>query len=131
MFRGSCLCGTIRYEAGALIAAYYCHCGRCRKWSGSAFSASVRVPLESLTVLSGDADLGRYPSAPLIERCFCRKCGSNLFTLRRDRGFAHLRMGALDGEGLPKPRFHAFVASKADWFEICDELPQHDGSSLP
>jgi hypothetical protein len=29
-----------------------------------------------------------------------------------------------------RPQFHAFVASKAPWLEITDDLPQIEGSSF-
>ena len=32
--------------------------------------------------------------------------------------------GALDDDPGVKPKFHVFVATKAPWFEIADELPQ-------
>ena len=37
-----------------------------------------------------------------------------------------IRLGTLDTplEGVIKPQAHIFVASKADWDNICDDLPQ-------
>jgi len=33
-------------------------------------------------------------------------------------------VGVLDGDVKLKPDAHVFVANKADWIEICDNLPQ-------
>jgi len=35
-----------------------------------------------------------------------------------------LPLGALDDDPGVKPKFHVFVAYKAPWFDITDELPQ-------
>ncbi|MFT5696287.1 MAG: hypothetical protein ACI9QQ_002267, partial [Myxococcota bacterium] len=46
MIRGSCLCGSVRYEiSGKLSPIQYCHAQRCRKASGAAFAteAAARV----------------------------------------------------------------------------------------
>jgi hypothetical protein len=126
MIAGSCLCGAVRYEASEEGVAFNCHCSRCRKWQGAAFASSVRVPLDALRVASGEESVGRYASSPGVERCFCKVCGSSLFTLRRDLGRAHIRLGTVDGDPGVRPSLHAFVGSKAPWFEITDSLPQHD-----
>jgi len=57
-------------------------------------------------------------------------CGSSLFTLRRDLGRAHVRLGTVDGDPGVRPSLHAFVGSKAPWFEITDSLPRHDASPV-
>lgn len=127
MITGSCLCGAVRYETSEAGPAFHCHCSRCRKWHGAAFASSVRVPLDALRVTSGEESISRYPSSPGIDRCFCKVCGSSLFTLRRDIGRAHVRLGTVDGDPGVRPTLHAFVGSKASWFEITDSLPQHEG----
>ncbi|HLK39150.1 MAG TPA: GFA family protein [Polyangiaceae bacterium] len=124
---GSCLCGAVQYEATEVGAAAHCHCSRCRKWHGAAFASVARAPIDALRVLSGAETLGRYASSPGVERCFCKVCGSSLFTLRHDVGRAHVRLGTVDGDPGVRPSRHAFVGSKAPWFEITDSLPQHHG----
>jgi hypothetical protein len=130
MITGSCLCGVVRYEIEPGGPTYNCHCSRCRKWSGSAFASSMRAPLGSLTVVAGEEALTRYESSPGVLRCFCRHCGSSLFTERRDRGVAHIRLGGTDADPGVRPQFHAFVSSMAPWWTITDELPQIEGSSF-
>jgi hypothetical protein len=124
--KGSCLCGAIQYSASEIGAAVNCHCSRCRKWHGAAFASIVRVPIDALKIASGAELLVRYASSPEVERCFCRVCGSSLFTLRSDLGRAHVRLGTVDGDPGVRPSLHAYVGSKAPWFEIADSLPQHD-----
>jgi ADP-ribosyl-[dinitrogen reductase] hydrolase len=98
MISGSCLCGVVRYEIAAAGPTYHCHCGACRKWSGSAFASSMRAPMESLRLVSGAEDLSRYESSPGVMRCFCRRCGSSVLTERHDKGLVHIRLGTTDGD---------------------------------
>jgi hypothetical protein len=39
---------------------------------------------------------------------------------------AHVAYGPLEDEPTLKPTAHIFVGSKAPWYEITDDLPQHD-----
>jgi hypothetical protein len=90
----------------------------------------MRAPLDTLQVTTGSEAISRYDSSPGVVRCFCRHCGSSLFTERLDRGLVHIRLGATDGDPEVRPEFHAFVASKAPWWEITDDRPQIEGSSF-
>lgn len=127
MIRGSCLCGTVRFETdGPMSDPSYCHCGRCRKVSGAAFAANVSVPKEGFRIVSGETSLGTFSTAAGVHRVFAACCGSPLWS-RRDSvpGMVRLRMGALDDDPSISPEKHIFVSSKARWYEICDALPQH------
>ena len=57
----------------------------------------------------------------------CGRCGSLLFSVVRDGAFAHVTLGTLEGDPGIRPRAHIFVASKAPWFTITDDLPQYMG----
>ena len=42
MIEGKCLCGNVRYRiTGPILNFQYCHCSRCRKFTGSAHAANV------------------------------------------------------------------------------------------
>jgi hypothetical protein len=56
----------------------------------------------------------------------CAACGSFLFSVVRDGAFVHVAMGSLVDAPTIRPTQHIFVGSKAAWFEITDDLPQHD-----
>ncbi len=128
--KGSCLCGTIRFEtAAALHAPDACHCAQCRKQSGH-FWASTNVPRASL-VLSGGEKLSWYQSSATVRRGFCSVCGSFLFWDPVGMDFIAVAMGAFDkptGLSLAK---HIFVADKGDYYEIADGLPQHNDYGAP
>lgn len=122
---GGCLCGSVRFEiAEPLGLAEYCHCSMCRKAHGSAFSANAVVRSSALTI-SGAELISEYESSPNRRKCFCSRCGSQLFIRRTDRPeVTVVALGAIDGDPIARPERHVFVASKAPWHAISDTLPQ-------
>jgi hypothetical protein len=123
---GGCLCGSVRYEITAsLKQAEHCHCSMCRKASGAAFSTNSIVPTDSLRVTAGANLVSEYESSPKRRRCFCSNCGSPLFIRRTDMPeITVVTLGTVDGDPHTLPERHVFVASKAPWYEITDELAQ-------
>lgn len=128
MIRGSCLCGSVRYEIrGPLGPVTHCHCSQCRKIHGAAFGTYARVDRADFTLTSGESDIRSYPSSPGVLRTFCRQCGSTLQFLRESRPDSFsLAIGTLDDDPGVRPLHHIFVASKAPWFDITDGLPQFE-----
>ncbi len=126
MLRGSCLCGGIRYEInGKLFDALNCHCSMCRKAQGVAFRSRARVRSADFRLLSGDHLLTFFASSPGNHRGFCRVCGSPISSkFDADPSVFSLPLGALDDDPGVGPQMHGFVASKAPWFTIADNLPQ-------
>jgi hypothetical protein len=127
MHQGSCLCGTVKYEVrGNLGDGIFCHCSRCRKASGSAFASNVAVPSQDFVWVEGEQALTTFSTPEGVHRLFCSRCGSPIIT-RRDAfpDTVRLRLGTLDTPLSTGPQAHVFVGSKADWYEIHDELPQH------
>jgi hypothetical protein len=126
MHTGSCFCGAVRYEVrGEIGPAYYCHCSRCRKISGSAFSANAVVRSSEFVVVQGHDWLKAITSDTGVNRIFCSNCGSSILVSQGDQ--MRLRLGTLDTPLAEGPKMHIYVASKVDWFEIHDDLPQHAG----
>jgi len=127
MMKGSCLCGTVKYGLNADISQILlCHCSRCRKATGSAFAALTLVRAEDFKFLAGEHAVKHFDSAPGVGRYFCQACGSPLFTKRENAPeLLRLRIGTLDTKLPATPTAHVFVASKSEWFEICDSHPQY------
>jgi hypothetical protein len=125
---GSCLCGDIRYEIEGLVEpAENCHCGMCRKAHGAAFSTNAVVQSADLNVVSGANLLTEYESSSGRRKCFCSRCGSQMFIRRLGRPeITVITLGSLDDAPPAKPTRHVFTASKAPWYEIDEELPQFD-----
>jgi hypothetical protein len=124
---GGCLCGRVQYRiTGDLFMAAYCHCSMCRKAHGSAFRPRALVRAEQFQWLQGEEWVADYCSSPGAHRMFCRNCGSPLIA-RSDEypTMYNLALGTLDDDPGIRATEHWHVASKAPWFEITDDLPQH------
>lgn len=126
--RGSCLCKDTQYALTQIVGpVLHCHCSMCRKATGAAFRTRVSVPSHALRWLAGEQWLGRYDSSPGETRTFCARCGATLFTFFRDHPeVLGLALGTLDTDPVLRPVAHVYVASKAPWHEITDDLPQFD-----
>ena len=126
MLRGSCLCGKVKYQLrGTPAAMYYCHCGMCRKATGSSFATNIVVRAKDFTLVSGDEVLGAFESSPNFRRHFCKACGSPIYSQRESTNhILSVRCGTLDADPVVRPTVHAYVASKAPWVQIRDDLPQ-------
>jgi hypothetical protein len=77
---GGCMCGAVRYKiSGAPIASSLCHCNRCRRQSGSAFSTIIiikRSAIKGTTAVFEDTG----SSGLNVARRYCPLCGSPLTT---------------------------------------------------
>lgn len=127
MLSGSCLCNGIQYEIkGDLGDIMQCHCQKCRKANGSAFATNAAIPTTAFTLLKGEELLAEYESTPGVFRVFCKQCASPLYSRRPNMPeLLRLRIGTLDTKIAGKPSSHIFVGSKAEWHDICDDIPQY------
>lgn len=129
MHVGGCACGGVRFEIdGDLGPIQLCHCSICRKSNGSAFAANMPIPAASFHLTSGEELLREFETSPGKRRTFCGTCGSPIHS-RADAfpSTLRIRAGALDAPVEARPVFHFFTGSKADWWEITDDLPQYEG----
>jgi hypothetical protein len=127
MIEGRCLCGTVRYELmGPIARMLHCHCSMCRKHHGTPYATWAVAPLAGFRFKSGEASVARYASSPGFHRSFCTTCGSVVPEALPARGVVICPAGNLQGELGCEPSLHMFVASKASWYEITDNLPQFD-----
>ena len=125
--RGRCLCGGIHFEAETVPVIVLCHCSMCRKANGSAFDSGAVIPSNQFRI-TGGADLVRtYQSSPDNHRAFCSVCGSRAPSLTPGGEFYYVPAGLFDEDPGVKPSLHMFVASKAPWWDITDDLPQFEG----
>lgn len=127
MPKGSCLCGTVQYEVdGPFEGIDHCHCSKCRRSHGSAFATYGRTAKKNFRLVAGEASLKSFASSEAVTRSFCEKCGSSLlFRHAAAPEFDFVAVGTLDDDPGARPEAHIFVGSKASWFEIEDDLPQH------
>ena len=121
---GGCLCGAVRYEAhGPLRGVIDCHCRRCRRTHGH---VGAYTQTSEVTLLE-DRGLAWYV-ADGRERGFCRECGASLFWRREGANTTSIAAGTLDEPTGLRTISHIYVASKGDYYEITDGLPQYGES---
>jgi len=128
MYQGSCLCGTVKFNVkNGIKDIVYCHCSLCRKAQGSAFATNANVAKDDFNFISGEDNLSHYPSSETHTKSFCKTCGSPIMSRNTaSPENIRIRLGTIESEIRELPEAHIFVASKANWEEICDNLPQYD-----
>ena len=125
---GSCLCGGVTFRIHGDFAGFFlCHCGRCRKGTGSAHAANLFSPAGAIDWLSG-ADLVRTYRVPETRhaRSFCMACGAAVPRVEPD-GSLVVPAGSLDDPLPLRPDAHIFCADRADWDERLEEVPRRSG----
>src|SRR4051794_13973586 len=114
----------------------------CRKQHGAAFRSRARIEKGDFKRVQGEDLVTFYESMPGTFRGFCRVCGSPIINKFDERSYSALWRPAsvseygvaratLDDDPGVRPLAHMFVASKASWFDITDDLPQYAETRIP
>jgi len=128
-FNGSCLCGAVKYRFhGPAYVFQYCHCSRCRKFTGSAHAANIIINRENFEWLEGEDQVGRFehPEAKHFATCFCKRCGSSLPWLAQSGVSVVIPAGTLDEDPGIRPVQNIHWQDRAPWREAVESLPQYD-----
>jgi hypothetical protein len=126
VLNGKCECGAVSYRVpDEFLYAANCHCSNCRAGTGSAFKPFAGIQREKLEVTDG-ADTLLVWGDDMGNHTRCALCGSLLYSVVRDGAYVHVALGSLVDAPSIRPTEHIFVGSKAPWFEITDDLPQHE-----
>ncbi len=126
MVRGSCLCGAVRFEVDRVRALTHCHCANCRKLTGAAFATYAHVDADKFRFVAGEDMTVPYESAPGSFRYRCRTCGCLTPGRASYLPIVSIPAGLLDDDPQVRPRLHVFISSRAPWWTIQDDLPQHE-----
>jgi hypothetical protein len=128
-FKGSCLCGSVSYQFhGPEYVFQYCHCSRCRKFTGSAHASNIIVAPEQFEWLSGSDQISRFehPEAKHFATCFCQRCGSSLPWKAQSGGAVIIPAGTLDEDPQIRPSQNIFWKDRVAWREAVESLPHYD-----
>ena len=125
---GGCLCGAVRYRAGAIIRAGYCHCRMCQKASGAPVVAWIVVPRDAVTFTKGVPS--EYRSSDKACRLFCGRCGSPLVFREDDSEELDINLASLDEPESVAPSYHIYTASQQPWLRIEGDLPRFPGDRV-
>ncbi len=128
---GHCLCGAVVFEfEGPASEVDICHCSRCRRVTGSAFSTEFRVPAESFRWLRGadriavyDAPVLREP--PAYRASFCSICGSTLPSVFPGQTRVAIPAGLIDDDVQTRAAKHIWISQKLGWLDL------HELAGLP
>lgn len=102
---GSCLCGEVRFEiVGDFEHFFLCHCGRCRKDTGSAHAANLFSSTAKVRWLSGQDRIKTFnvPSTR-HEKSFCSQCGSAVPCVQMNGALLVVPAGSLDNRSKRDP----------------------------
>jgi hypothetical protein len=127
---GGCLCGRVRYTVrGPLRGILLCHCGQCRRVHSyvGAYTSAARTDV----TLEGADALGWFATAARGRSGFCATCGSSLFFEPAGENRLAIAAGSLDQPSALEVIGHEYVASKADYDRIDDDLPACAGDWEP
>lgn len=92
---GGCQCGAVRYALYAEpTGTSICHCRMCQKAVGNYFAAHTGVRRDDFTWTRGAP--GAFRSSEVVERDFCRDCGTPLTYRALDKDRVSITIGSLD-----------------------------------
>ena len=126
---GSCFCQKISYEITNNLGIFqYCHCSRCRKFTGSAFASNILVSPDDFKWLSGEEFLGRYEpeNTKYFATTFCTNCGSSLPWLNKTGSVVVVPAGTLDSDPKIKPAQNIYCGSAAIWYVEPNSVPRFE-----
>lgn len=126
---GSCDCGKVRFEFdGPGMRMGYCHCSRCRRARSAAFSTQVFAPIDRFRWISGEKNIRHYKveASKYFIASFCKDCSSPMPRAYEEFEVYLVPASALDQDPGVRPEAHIYVASRAPWDVINDDLPQFD-----
>ena len=120
---GGCLCGAVRFTAeGEPVNVRICHCRACQKAMGSPFYARALYDPKAVTI---SGDVASYASSETLNRVFCPKCGTTLFSRRTNGTAIGLALAAFDDRNAFAPTEQIWVSEKMTWVDVLKGLPQY------
>jgi hypothetical protein len=127
LLAGRCLCGAVHYAVkDEFVYALNCHCSSCRRATGAAFKPFAGIERDKLCITEGEDSLLIFGDERAAHDVRCKRCGSLMFSVVRQGEYVHVTLGTLTDAPTMRPTAHIFVGSKAPWYSITDQLPQHD-----
>jgi ADP-ribosyl-[dinitrogen reductase] hydrolase len=124
-YRGSCLCGAVRYEVDRLdMPIGHCHCTTCRKAHAAAFATTAGVMRAHFRWLAGEDKTTAYESSPGKLRRFCSICGTQIVAERPAQPHVILRVASLDDDPGMRPGSHIWTSHDVAWLVDGEDLPR-------
>ncbi len=127
ILRGHCLCKAVQYVVnGEPLWCAHCHCGDCRRHTGSAVATFVGVDKDGLALTAGE--FGRIESSPGVYRSFCSRCGTPMaYETDELPGEIHLYLGTLERPDEIAPTLEVFCRERLPWLQLTVDGPSFEG----
>jgi len=126
---GQCLCGDIRYSITAEpLGARMCWCRDCQRIACGSATVNVLFPTESVHFDGKMASLqSRADSGNLVERGFCPRCGTHMYSATVDPTGVPIRIraGTLEDPDLMAPQAIIWTQSAPKWAVFDPDLPSY------
>ena len=121
---GGCQCGRVRYRADEpRDRSSVCYCRMCQKASGGPFMAFVRFRANQVQ-WSSPPDV--FASSNLVERGFCRNCGTPLSYRQMDGLYVSLTINSLDDPESVRPEVRFSANMEVSWCSSLSTLPTRE-----
>jgi len=119
---GGCQCGAVRYAiTPPLVNPSICHCRMCQKAFGAFYAPLVGVPLDKFEMTRGTLSIFR--SSDVVERGFCKDCGTPLTFRNLESGEMNVSIGSLDDPKAVKPIVQYGIEGRIPWVGELNALP--------
>jgi len=122
IYTGACYCKEIKYELDLAspddARTSLCHCRNCKRWTGSAFGITSKVPRKAFKITQGKTKehVSDNGSGTKLYREFCPTCGSGILEYGEHAGEnTYITYGTLDKPGLLPPKGEFFCKAREDW----------------
>ena len=127
--RARCRCGAVELVASAdPVRLSVCHCGQCKRRSGSAFAAQIRFPSDRVTITGTTSQWtkdGADGGAATFH--FCPVCSATIaFQVLSDPGMTAVPLGVLnDPAAFGAPLYSVYEEHKLNWVAITGDGIDH------
>ena len=119
---GGCQCGAVRYElALPFDNPHICHCRMCQKAFGNYFAALVGVKKAGFSWTKGIP--GIFRSSSVVDRGFCRDCGTPLSFSYDHSDRIAVSIGSLDDPSAVAPAMQYGIEARLPAFGHLHTLP--------
>ncbi|HEY8564725.1 MAG TPA: GFA family protein [Beijerinckiaceae bacterium] len=119
---GGCQCGAVRYALYAEpTGTSICHCRMCQKAFGNYFAALTGVKRADHAWTRGQP--GTFHSSEIVERGFCRDCGTPLTFAYDPHDRISVSIGSLDHPERVTVEKQYGIESRLPAFETLHRLP--------
>lgn len=122
VLQGGCYCGEVRYELDLSspddARTSLCHCNNCKKFFGTAFGLTAKIPKDRFHLTKGHTKEHVSPNgSSTLHREFCSDCGSGILEYGEEAAakWRYVMTGTLDDPSALPPKGEFFCKNREKW----------------